>query len=333
MPYTYPYFERTILKGWFGYYYTVSEAYGDHLDKIKGYCNWAHLDISAWDLDRTVELAERCRRARVAVAYSAIPFIWVPGTPYTLDPAWQANLAAALPKFEAFRTRDVLHSLYIGDEPTANGITQADLTTVCIYIREILGYDIMVVEEYGNEAASIPDINYYGLTVYTPNDVSLAEAEIVSRVDINFVLAQGFNELPLAIPDQNPWMEIFRKVAHRDGIGMPVFLAPSFSNGATDYIGSLDDETTVLQHKVMAWEVRRGSEIPDPYIMAPHPGMDPQPFELAPTPARFGAARFGAARFGFNPSHTMNPAGTADGLLTGHKRVYSSDNTFTREEE
>lgn len=246
--------------GWIGYYYVVGPQ-GDHLDAVAPWTNWIHVDIgNALQLPATEALAARCEAAGVQVCYSVIPILWIPQAaplPYVLHPNWRERFAAQLRWYDAFQNRGILHSLYVMDEPTANGVPGADLRMVCDWIHANTPYRTMVVEEIGHEANPLPTVDYYGLTAYTPVQFATARAAVLGNQAVNVIVAQAFNERPYPIPDQWQWYALWREIRTRPRAGMALFTYPGYAQGARDYVGSAEDHGVRAVHALMAREIAR----------------------------------------------------------------------------
>jgi hypothetical protein len=248
---------------WIGYFYSLSR-YGDFLDAVSPWMNWAHLDIAQTELPQTVEIARRCERLGLSACYSIIPVLWIPQTlpkPYVLHPNWKDRFNYQRPWYDAFVQRGGLHSLYVIDEPTAHGVTWEDLRMVCNYVREA-GYKILVLEALGAEAYPIHQLDYYGVTCYTPRYVSEARERIKASTQINTLVIQAFNERPSPIPDQWEWFSVWKELRSRQDAGIALFDYPSYeemtSTGLRKYIGSQEDQGVRAIHAAMAKEVRGG---------------------------------------------------------------------------
>jgi hypothetical protein len=231
-----------------GYFYAYG-PYGDHLAATAAVgATWAHVDMATRPLPETEDVAARCASLGLAVSYSIIPIVWVPGTPYTLHPQWRERFDYQRRWFDAFGPG--LHSLYVGDEPYGNGIVPDDLERVLYHVRAC-GYRSMVVEDH-RHIHPRPAADYYGVTCYTP--ATLAEAETIAAVEptLNVMVGQAFNEAPHPIPGQweqwGLWQRVYR---HRPGAVLAWFLWPSYEQNGRGYIGTCKDNGVQASHAAM----------------------------------------------------------------------------------
>lgn len=247
------------MKRWIGYYYTIG-AYGDHLDAVKALgMNWAHVEIdNTHELDATTAIAARCQALGISVAYSISNILWIPGRPrYERHPDWKARFNYQRAWFDAFLSRGVLHSLYVADEPTGNGIRGEDLSEVCEFLRTETPYPTMIVEESRRQAKPLPPLDYYGLTHYTPLPFAEGYDVVMQDQRINVVVAQAFNENPHPIPDQRQWFKLWKRISHREGATLALFIYPSYlaSDRSRSYVGAADVPSVLAEHANWANEI------------------------------------------------------------------------------
>lgn len=245
------------MKGWIGYYYTISRRYGDHLDFVKSLgMNWAHMSIDeTHELPETISVAERCQELGISASYSVAEILWNEGRPYQRFENWKERFDYQRPWFDAFLNRGVLHSLYVADEPTGNGIPAEHLHEVCEYIRTETPYPTMLVEESRRTARTLPVVDYYGLTHYTPWPFVEGHNVILQDERINCVVAQAFNEKPLPIPGQEQWLKLYRRISHREGATLALFTLRDYVQNGRAYMGSASVPTVLAEHSCWAAEI------------------------------------------------------------------------------
>lgn len=314
-----------------GYYYGLSDpvaVYGDWLDTIAAWTNWAHVsDLTAAQAEA---LPERARALNLRISMAAMQTFFAPGAPYTLRADWRArwesngDLGARAGRKLARRLQaaGVLHSVYVADEPYGNGISKTDLDKVLAvvspdfpvwiaedarWVTEVnTGYPPPLYTAY----AAPTNLAVYGLIAYEP--LTLADATLLyARLVANWtagkilVVAQAFNTSPgPAIPNQMTWYnQVYATIPDGRAEGLAWFLYPNYPG----YKGSVSDAAVIADQKTIGISYFGKKSLAST--------------QRAIKTARFAQARAGASRAAFSPAFTTGGTPGTQGGFYGWTRV------------
>jgi len=240
----------------FGYYWMAGDqpgmGSGDYLDEAP-WANVAYISIPTWEQSKVEELAEKAKKLHLWIIYSVVDEMQGTGKPApdsSLERIWNEQL----PKIRAFASRGILHSVYIGDEPVANGVPTSHMLKISALVKNS-GFRTMIVE-HGSEHISV---DYFGISCYahigTPGGNSGCRNGYYHS-DANILVIPGFytpgyedgrrDAVGFSKWDQLAWDDLAKELRSQGRLnGVLVFLWPSLPG----MIGSRDDNDFITQHK------------------------------------------------------------------------------------
>lgn len=192
--------------------YHATGFYGHYFSRLPSEVGLAGACINGDDLAYHYWVAEDAARYGLTIFYSIhdIAFYRPAMTgPWALRPDWKARCAAVEVKVRALRDAGVLHSIYVADEPYANGLKVDALTKVNAW-WQARGYATMVVEVSGCARQLRPPYTYFGFDTYYSDGKTWRTidptkwANLLKKTGANVLVTQAFNTLATPIPPQAP---------------------------------------------------------------------------------------------------------------------------------